>query len=112
MKVAFAVEENKGLDSVISHRFGRAPYFVLVEIENNEIKGVETIENPGAKASGGAAIKAVQALIDNDVSMVVAGAFGPNATAALEEVKIKYFPLHGLPIREALEEIVKNASQY
>ena len=112
MKVAFAVEENKGLDSEISHRFGRAPYFIVVEIAGNEIKNVDVLENPGAKAESGAAIKAIQALVDSGVEMVVAGSFGPNATAALDEVKIKYFPFHGLTVREALEEIVKNTAQF
>ncbi|RLE61496.1 MAG: dinitrogenase iron-molybdenum cofactor biosynthesis protein [Thermoprotei archaeon] len=108
MKIAFAVEEDKGLESTISHRFGRAPYFIIVEIENNEIKNTKTIENPGSKAASGAAIKAVQKLVDENVEMVVAGAFGPNAATALEEMKIKYFQLHGTTIREALEQVVKN----
>ncbi len=112
MKVAFAVEEDKGLDSQISHRFGRAPFFVIVEIEGDNIKSVNVVENPGAKAAGGAGIKAVQALVDQGVEMVVAGAFGPNATAALDELGIKYFPFHKVSIREALEEIVKNVGQF
>ena len=45
-KIAFASEENIGLDSRLSHHFGRCPYYVFVEIEDGEIKNVEVKENP------------------------------------------------------------------
>jgi len=46
MKIAFAAEENKGVEGLLAYHFGRCPYYVFVEIENNEIKNVETKENP------------------------------------------------------------------
>lgn len=105
MRIAFMTEELKGLESKISSRFGRATYIIIVDYENSEVKNVKELENPGAAARSGAAIKAIQKLIEEKVEKVVAGAFGPNAMAALEEVGIKRVEISGITIREALEKI-------
>ena len=46
MKIAFATEEDKGIESILAYHFGRCPYYVFVDIENNEVKDVENKENP------------------------------------------------------------------
>jgi predicted Fe-Mo cluster-binding NifX family protein len=46
MRLAFSAEDNRGLDSVVSHHFGRCPYFVLVNVEDEEIGEVQVIDNP------------------------------------------------------------------
>ena len=57
MRVAFVCENDKGLDAEVSSRFGRAPYLVIVDLDGKEAKDVKVMENPGAKARSGAAIK-------------------------------------------------------
>ncbi len=106
MKIAFVTEEDKGIDSIISSRFGRASFFIIVEIdENKKIKNSYAIKNPGGEVRGGAAIKAVQKLLEEKVSIVVAGSFGPNALVALDEMNIKHLQLSGLKISEALNKV-------
>ena len=46
MKIAVSVETKDGLDSVVAHHFGRCPFFALVEVEEDEIKAVDVINNP------------------------------------------------------------------
>ena len=46
MRLAISVEDNNGLDSAISHHFGRCPFFVLVDVDEDEIKEVQVIDNP------------------------------------------------------------------
>ncbi len=46
MRIAISAAEDKGLDSAVSPHFGRCPYFVLVDIENDQVKAVQTIPNP------------------------------------------------------------------
>ena len=46
MRIAISVDNNDGLDSVVSHHFGRCPYFILVDVEGQEVKGVTTVTNP------------------------------------------------------------------
>lgn len=45
-RIAVSVGEDNGLDSAISAHFGRCPYFVLVDMEEGEIKAVDTVPNP------------------------------------------------------------------
>jgi len=105
MKIAFAVDEDKGLNSDISRRFGRSKYFIIVDLEDNEIKNIETIDNPGSKAAGGAGIKAVQELVNRGIDVAVAGAFGPNAMTALSETGIKYIAFSDISVMEGLNRI-------
>ena len=46
MRIAISAEENKGLESSVSHHFGRCPYFVIVDVEDTKVEKVEVIENP------------------------------------------------------------------
>ena len=46
MRVAVSADDNNGLDSVVSPHFGRCPYYVLVDLEDREVKEVNTVANP------------------------------------------------------------------
>lgn len=46
MRVAISADNSDGLDSVVSPHFGRCPYFVLVDLEGQEVKAVQSIANP------------------------------------------------------------------
>jgi predicted Fe-Mo cluster-binding NifX family protein len=46
MKIAISTEENNGLESRVSHHFGRCPYYVLVDVQDKQVQEVEGIENP------------------------------------------------------------------
>ncbi|MCA6213743.1 MAG: hypothetical protein PWP49_1418 [Thermococcaceae archaeon] len=46
MRIAIPAEDDKGLESKVSGHFGRAKYFVFVDVEENQIKGAEVVEVP------------------------------------------------------------------
>ncbi len=46
MRIAIPTEDDRGLESRVSGHFGRARYFVFVDVEDNEIKSVEVVEVP------------------------------------------------------------------
>ena len=46
MRIAISAETNDGLESVVSHHFGRCPYFVLVDVEDQDVQDIQVIENP------------------------------------------------------------------
>jgi predicted Fe-Mo cluster-binding NifX family protein len=46
MRVAISSEENRGLESRVSHHFGRCPYFVLVDVDGKELGSVQVVDNP------------------------------------------------------------------
>ena len=48
MKIAVTAETNNGLDSMVAQHFGHAPFFILVDMEDNEVCAVQTVANPFA----------------------------------------------------------------
>jgi predicted Fe-Mo cluster-binding NifX family protein len=46
MRIAISADDNRGLASVVSPHFGRCPYFILVDVEGNQIKQAQAINNP------------------------------------------------------------------
>lgn len=40
MRFAISTDDNKGLESSVSQHFGRCPYFVLVDLENEAVEEV------------------------------------------------------------------------
>ncbi len=105
VRVAVAVEEDKGLDSRLSERFGRAPYFLIADVdpEGCKILDYRVVENPGARAGSGAGVKAAQLLGDNQVKVYIGPNPGPNAYAALQALGIRIVVHNGGTAREAVE---------
>jgi predicted Fe-Mo cluster-binding NifX family protein/NAD-dependent dihydropyrimidine dehydrogenase PreA subunit len=64
------------LDDQVEVRFGRCPYFLLVDTESMEF---EVVENPNTALGGGAGIQSAQMMAEKGVSHVLTGNCGPNA---------------------------------
>ncbi len=77
MRIAFAVDEDKGLDSVISYHFGRCPFYLFVDIENDEVKSVTAEQNPFDEGHGPGVIP--QFIHDRGAEVIVCGNMGPKA---------------------------------
>ena len=90
MKIAVA-SSGTDLGSEVSRFFGRAPYFMIVEMKDGDIESSEVIENPSASASGGAGIKTAQIISNSAVEAVIASAPGLNAFEVLKELGIKIY---------------------
>ena len=110
-RIAIATENHKGLEDRVAERFARSPTLTIIDVgTNGEIKNVKIIDNPGAQASSGAAVKTIQALVNEGVEIVVGPAFGPNAQAILYEMNIKAVTASpGTSVREAVEKALKEA---
>jgi predicted Fe-Mo cluster-binding NifX family protein len=46
MKIAIASETNNGLESPVSHHFGRCPFFTVVDVNDGQVKQVQSVDNP------------------------------------------------------------------
>jgi len=88
MKIAIAATGNE-LDSQMSFPFGRCQYFVIVEVDGDEVKLVKAVENIAQAQRGGAGITASQLIGDEKADAIVAGAFGPRAFGVLSELGVK-----------------------
>ncbi len=81
-RVAIPVTQQTGLASVMDPRFGRAPYFVIVDLASEQV--LEIVANTAAEEAHGAGISAAKLVKDHGAEAVVAGRFGPKAMQALE----------------------------
>jgi predicted Fe-Mo cluster-binding NifX family protein len=101
MKIAIA-SSGKTLDSLVDPRFGRCPYFLIVDSETKEFK---VIENKAGQTFRGAGISAAQIVANEKVEAVFAGNFGPNAVNVLSPGGIRIFAgLSGVSAKKALKQ--------
>ena len=100
MKLAVTAK-GKTLEDQVDARFGRCPYFVLVDSESLEF---EAIENPNSTLGGGAGIQSAQVMSENDVQAVLTGNCGPNAYRTLAAAEIEVFAGASGTVREAVEQ--------
>lgn len=76
----------ESLDSPVSPRFGRCPYYVIVDTET---MAFEAMPNASMGAPSGAGIAAAQAVAQKGVDAVITGNFGPNASQVLAQVGVE-----------------------
>jgi predicted Fe-Mo cluster-binding NifX family protein len=87
MKVA-VTSTGSTLEATIDPRFGRCPYFVLVETDDMSF---ETIENESGSLGGGAGIQSAQLMAQKGAEAVLTGNCGPNAHQTLSAAGIDVF---------------------
>ena len=89
------------LDANIDSRFGRCPYFVIVDSDTMEF---EAIVNDSLNAAHGAGIQAAQTVVNKGVNVVITGNVGPNAFNVLSTTGIKVVTGASGTVRDAVTE--------
>jgi len=46
MRIAVSADNKQGLDSVVSPHFGRCPHYILVDVEGNDVTGIQEVDSP------------------------------------------------------------------
>lgn len=46
MRIAFSTDTDQGIESPISGHFGRCPFYVIIDLEENKVSRVQTVSNP------------------------------------------------------------------
>jgi len=105
MKIIVATNKG-GLEDDVSPVFGRCQTFTIVEAEGNEIKNVEIVPNQFSAAVHGAGIQAGQWIVSQKAKAVIAGNFGPNVTAILQQAGIEMIMAQG-KVKDAVEKYLK-----
>jgi len=85
MKIAISAV-GPSLDAEVEPRFGRCPYFIIVDPDTMQF---EALENSSAMAAGGAGISTGQMIAAKGVQVVLTGNCGPNAYQVLSAAGIQ-----------------------
>ena len=105
MKIAIA-SEGQTLESMVAERFGRCPFFLIVN-EDGTLE--ESFSNQATQAAHGAGGMAVQSLAAKGASVLIAPRLGPNATMALKSSGIRAYEASGCSCQEAFENYKKGS---
>lgn len=93
----------RDLNARVDGRFGRCPWFLLVDSDSLEF---EAVENRHAEEGMGAGMGAARDLIDGRVEAVISGQVGPKAYEVLKAVNIDIFLAPGsITVKDALERV-------
>lgn len=101
MKIAVTANGDS-LDSELDPRFGRSPYFLLVDSETEEIKPIDNQRN--LQAASGAGIQAAESVANAGAEVLLTGHCGPNAFQALKTAGVKVVLGVEGSIRSAIEK--------
>jgi len=99
MKVAIS-STGKDLNAPLDPRFGRCPYFVIVETEDMTL---EVLTNDAGAQGGGAGIQAAGQVASKKVDAVITGNCGPNAVQTLNAAGIQLYSGQAGTVREVVE---------
>jgi len=100
MKICVSASSDS-LDANVDSRFGRCPYFVVVDSETMEFT---VVSNDSTNAAHGAGIQAAQTVANMGAKVVITGNVGPNAFNVLSAAGIKLVTGVSGSIRDAVEK--------
>jgi len=102
VRLAFASEDDSGLDSRISSHFGRCPYYTFVDVECGKVMNVEVKANPYFNTHMPGAIP--QFIAGEGAKVVFAGGMGPRAVEWFNRLGIQ--PITGVSgrVRDILDD--------
>lgn len=104
MKVCIPVKENKGVESIAFDHFGSAPFFLIYDLENEEIK---VIENGDLHHAHGMC-QPLKALGGENVDAVLVGGIGAGALTKLNNQGIKVYRVANDTAAKNIEMLKRN----
>jgi predicted Fe-Mo cluster-binding NifX family protein len=88
MKIALATDDNMGLDAVLSHHFGRCPYYIVVDVKDKEIQDIKAAKNPFYESHGQAG-EVPNFIHSLGADVIIAGGMGPKAIGFFQQLGIQ-----------------------
>ena len=102
MRIAVAVNDDRGLESDVAQHFGRCPYYVFVDVVDDQIQEVNVLANPYYENH---TPRAVPVLIhEQDADVMIAGGMGRRAIALFDQYQIKSYTGAVGTVRRVLEQ--------
>lgn len=100
MKVAFSTS-GETLEAPLDERFGRAPKFLVYDLEAEKFEIIDNRQN--VEASQGAGVQAAETIARSEVGSLVTGHCGPKAFQVLSAAGIKVYNTTEATVAAALE---------
>jgi predicted Fe-Mo cluster-binding NifX family protein len=101
MKIAFSTSGST-LDSPLDTRFGRAPHFLIFDLDTETFQVVDNRQS--LDSAQGAGIQSAETVARQGVKALVSGHCGPKAFRVLQAAGIRIFTSNAGTVRDALEQ--------
>ena len=106
-RIVIPVVDNSGLNSRLSEHFGRAPYFMVVEINSKgEILSVEAIPNTSEHFGGFG--RPPDRILQLKPTAVVTYGMGPRALNIFQQARVAVLRANAATVREVIEAYKRN----
>ena len=83
MRIAVSAENDNGLESTVAQHFGRCPFYILIDIEDGEVKAVQGVKNPHFESHQPGMVPGF--INDQKVNVMISGGMGKRALQFFEE---------------------------
>lgn len=100
MKVAIS-SSGTDKEASVDERFGRCPYFIIVDTDEMEF---ESMENEHTSKAHGVGPQVVQTLSEMNIDAVITGNVGPNAHRTLTSANIEVYKATG-KVSDAVQKL-------
>ncbi|MDI6698686.1 MAG: NifB/NifX family molybdenum-iron cluster-binding protein [Candidatus Saccharicenans sp.] len=101
-RIVLPVAENKGLASRIADHFGRAPYFLIVEVdEQGQIASERPVSNSGEHSGGRG--HAHDSILEFEPDYLIVPGMGPRGLKAMKSAGVEVLRTGADQVQEALE---------
>ncbi|NJE84845.1 dinitrogenase iron-molybdenum cofactor [Thermococcus sp. CX2] len=104
MRIAVPIKDDSGLESEVCEHFGKARYFVFVDLEDGEIKGSEVVQVPFEEHSPGDLPEFIK---QHGGEMVLAYGMGRRAIAYFNAMGVQVITGVSGKVRDVLEGLAK-----
>ena len=106
-RIVIPVVDNSGLNSRLSEHFGRAPFFMVVEINSKgEILSVEAIPNTSEHFGGFG--RPPDRILQLKPTAVVTYGMGPRALNIFQQARVAVLRANAASVREIIEAYKRN----
>ncbi len=106
-RIVIPVVDNSGLNSRLSEHFGRAPYFMVVEINSKgEILSVEAIPNTSEHFGGFG--RPSDRILQLKPTAVITYGMGPRALNIFQQARVAVLRANAATVREIIEAYKRN----
>jgi predicted Fe-Mo cluster-binding NifX family protein len=95
--------DGKSIDSLVSKRFGHAPYFLLYNTESKDFEVYENVEAEHHNHDN------LITFLNKNVQAFIVGNIGPHAFEVINKPNIKIYYANKLTVKQAIEKLESNS---
>jgi len=106
-KIVIPVKNKNGLDSEVMEHFGRANYFVFVNIDNRKIVSHYIKENPFRTKKIRAGLSAVRYVVKEGINTLVTNQMGEISFHTLRDHFVDIYKTEGKTVKDVVEKYTK-----